>query len=350
MGTTTVRRLFLLLVAMAIGSGVWPQAQALQKVTINYPTRSGASWPLYIAKDGGYYQKYGLDVELVFGVHPAGVAMLTSNQAVMVNHSLEQGMVASTRDASFALMGSSSNRGLFALIAQQDVSSPEQLKGKRIAIGQIGDAPYNYTVALLGTYGLGFRDVQWVPVGTDVTGRAAAIQTNRADATLLTAPNYFRLEEAGYRNLANLADHDIFAATVYMFSQRAVTDNPRLAEQIISAHAEAIKRFYDDKAFAVKTYIAYDRQPEADVSRIYDMYDRGNIFERVPYVLDGAVRAIVAQQADPRLAKDLSAFDFRRVVDNRVVDRLVQQGFFRKLFGPEIGAEEERQAQRAFGR
>src|SRR6185503_18638815 len=80
-------------------------AQPAQKITINYPTRSGASWPLYIAREGGYYQKYGLDVELQFGVHPAGIAMLTSGQAVMVNHSLEQGMVASSKDGSMALMG-----------------------------------------------------------------------------------------------------------------------------------------------------------------------------------------------------------------------------------------------------
>ena len=111
------------------------QAQNLQKVTINYPTRSGASWPLYIAKEGGYYAKQGLDVDLQFGVHPAGVAMLTSGQAVMVNHSLEQGMVASTRDGSFALMGSSSNRGLFALSPALRFSNPKQLKGKRIAVG-----------------------------------------------------------------------------------------------------------------------------------------------------------------------------------------------------------------------
>src|SRR6266487_551340 len=91
--------------------------QQPQKITINYPTRSGASWPLFIAKEGGYYQKYGLDVDLQFGVHPAGIAMLTSGQAVMVNHSLEQGMVASSKDASnFALTGSSSNKGLFALM------------------------------------------------------------------------------------------------------------------------------------------------------------------------------------------------------------------------------------------
>jgi ABC-type nitrate/sulfonate/bicarbonate transport system substrate-binding protein len=132
------RRLLLAIVAVLVAAAAWPpldgargalsvveraRAQNLQKVTINYPTRSGASWPLYIAKEGGYYAKYGLDVDLQFGVHPAGVAMLTSGQAVMVNHSLEQGMVASTRDGSFALMGSSSNKGLFALIAQKEFSN-----------------------------------------------------------------------------------------------------------------------------------------------------------------------------------------------------------------------------------
>jgi ABC-type nitrate/sulfonate/bicarbonate transport system substrate-binding protein len=324
------------------------EGQALQKVTINYPTRSGATWPLYIARDGGYYQRNGLDVDLQFGVHPTGVAMLTSGQAVMVNHSLEQGMVASARDASFALMGSSSNKGLFALIAQKTFNSPKELKGKRIAVGQIGDAPYNYTVALLAMYGIGNRDVTWVPVGTDVTGRASALQTNRADATFLTAPNYFRLEEAGYKNLANLADTEVYAATTYMFSKKALADHPRLPEQIIRAHAEAIKRFYDDKAFAVKTYIAYDRQPEADVSRIYDLYAKGNIFERVPYVLDAAVKAIIDQQVDPRLSKDLKSFDFHRAIDNSAVDRLVKDGFFQKTFGSGVKAEEDRKAKLAF--
>src|SRR5687768_209434 len=152
-------RPLLIVVAVLTAVAVWPQAQQLQKVTINYPTRSGASWPLYIAREGGYYAKQGLEVNLQFGVHPAGVAMLTSGQAVMVNHSLEQGMVASTRDGSFALMGSSSNRGLFALIAQKEFSDPKQLKGKRVAVGAIGDAPYNYTVALLKNFGIGNRDV-----------------------------------------------------------------------------------------------------------------------------------------------------------------------------------------------
>jgi ABC-type nitrate/sulfonate/bicarbonate transport system substrate-binding protein len=342
---TAMRRLVLLVALFSTAVG----AQQPQKITINYPTRSGASWPMYIAKEGGYYQKYGLDVDLQFGVHPAGIAMLTSGQAVMVNHSLEQGMVAGSKDpGSFALMGSSSNKGLFALVGRKDLTDPKQLKGKRIAVGQIGDAPYNYTVALLGTYGLGVRDVQWIPVGTDVSGRAAALQSNRADATLLTAPNYFRLEEAGYKTLANLADRDVYAATVYLFARKAVTANPKLPELIVKAHAEAIKRFYDDKAFAIKSYIAYDKQPDADVARIYDLYKNGNIFDRVPYVLAPAIKAIVAQQVDPRIAADFKAFDFHKIVDNGTVDRLVKEGYFDMLFGADAKAEEQRKAKIKF--
>ena len=40
-----------------------------------------------MAKDGGYYQKYGSDATLVFGVHPAAVAMVISGQAQMTNYS-----------------------------------------------------------------------------------------------------------------------------------------------------------------------------------------------------------------------------------------------------------------------
>jgi ABC-type nitrate/sulfonate/bicarbonate transport system substrate-binding protein len=233
-------------------------------------------------------------------------------------------------------------------MGQSALSSPKELKGKRIAVGALGDAPYNYTVALLGTYGIGPRDVNWVQVGADVSGRATALTANRADATLLTAPNYFRLEEQGYKNLANLADHNVYAATVYLFSRRATTATPRLPEQIAKAHAEAIKRFYDDKAFAVRTYMAYDKQPEPDVSRIYDIYQKGNIFERVPYVMAEAVSAIIRQQVDKRIAADFEAFDFRKAIDNSVNERLVKEGYFRQLFGPGVAAEEQRKAKLAF--
>ena len=40
--------------------------------------------------------------------------------------------------------------------------------------------------------------------------------------------------------------------------------------QEIKAHAEAIKRIYEDKAFAIKAYQTYDKQSDADLDRIYE--------------------------------------------------------------------------------
>jgi len=339
-----VKAIFLLAATLLAG-----HAQPLQKITVNFPTRSGASWPIFMAKEGGYYQKYGLDVNVVFGVHPAGIAMIVSGEAQMTNYSLETAMQASARDGSLVVMGSWLNKAVFALMSRKEVASVRALKGKRIAVSQIGDAPSNYTIALLRTFGLSSRDVQWVPVGTDVNGRAAALESGRAEATLLTAPAYFKLEEAGYKNLGNIADHDeIFAATTILMKKTTVAANPKMPERLIQAHAEAIKRFYEDKDFAVKSYILYDKQTPADVERFYDIYAKANLFERVPYVLAGAIRSVIDQQTDPQLIAVMKGFDFRKVVDNSVVERLVKEGFFEKQFGPTIKAEQDRKVKLAF--
>src|SRR5499426_2061036 len=160
-------------------------AQQLQKIKINYPARTGTTWPLYIAKDGGYYSKYGLDVELVFGVHPAGIAMVVSGEAAMTNYTLEQAMQAASKDGSMIAYASSFKKSLFALMSK-NVTSVKELKGKRIGVSQIGDAPYNYAIGILAKNGLGPRDVQWLTVGTDVNGRAAALVGNRVDAAMIT--------------------------------------------------------------------------------------------------------------------------------------------------------------------
>ena len=338
------------LAVLFVISALSAEAQVPQKVTINYPNRSGSNWPLFIAKEAGIYEKYGMDVKLVFGVHPTGIAMLVNGEGQMVNSSLEQLMQAASKDGSLVLVGSSLNRGVFALMANKNIATIKDLKGKRIAIGQVGDAPYGYLVALLGKNGLKPRDVQWIPVGTDVSGRAAALQSGRADATLLTAPAYFKVEAAGYKTLANLVEHqDIFASTAYIFKKSAIASDPKLPESLIKAHAEAIKKFYEDKPFAVKAFLAYDKNAQQDeVERVYDLYAKPQAFERVPYVLAPAVKSVIDQQPDPDIAAQMKAYDFHMVIDNSIVDSLVKQGFFEQLFGPSIKAEEQRKSKLAF--
>ena len=110
------------IVAVVIAPALVGQGQ-LQKTAINFPTRSAASWPMFMAKDGGYYQKYGLDVNLVFGAGTIGVAMISSGEAAMTNSSMEQALQASSRDPnSLVMVGSTLNKGAFALMASKGIS------------------------------------------------------------------------------------------------------------------------------------------------------------------------------------------------------------------------------------
>src|SRR5579864_3607114 len=338
-----------LLPVLLIAHVAWGQPGPLEKITINYATRTGTTWPLYIAKEAGYFQKYGLDATMVFGVHPAGIAMIVSGEAQMTNYPLEQAMLAASKDGSMVMLGSPYRKSLFALMAGKNVATVRDLKGKRLGVSQIGDAPYNYAVGLLAKFGLTPRDVEWVPIGTDVNGRAAALVASRVDATMLTAPVYFRLEAQGFKSLANTSDYDdLYAPTVYLFKKSVVAANPKLPELLIKAHTEAIKRFYEDKAFALKAYVKYTPEDLTELARVYDRYAKTETFERVPYVLAPAVQYMIDHPVDGQAAAQMRKFDFHSVIDNSLVDRLVREGFFETLFGPGVKAEEQRKAKLAF--
>ncbi|MEO8099626.1 MAG: ABC transporter substrate-binding protein [Acidobacteriota bacterium] len=340
---------FLLLCVVLTQAGFGQQKGALQKVSIVYPTRASQAWPLYVAKEGGYYEKYGMDVTLSFAPHPDAVALLIGGQAVMSPYTLEQSIQAAFRDGSLMMLGAPYKKSSFALVAGKKIGSVADLKGKRIAVSQLGDAPYNYTVGLLAKAKLTARDVQWIPVGAGVALRAAAVIGDRADATMMTAPEYFKLEQEGYKILGNIIDYDdIYAPAVYLYKKTAVA-NSDIPERMIKAHAEAIKRFYDDKAFAVSSYLKWDpAQNRADVERVWDVYSKAGTYERVPYILDAAVKYVLDHPADPQLGEAMKAYDYHKVIDNGPVDKLVKEGFFEKLFGAGVKAEQDSKSKRAF--
>jgi ABC-type nitrate/sulfonate/bicarbonate transport system substrate-binding protein len=268
---------------------------------------------------------------------------------VMTPYTLEQSMTAAYKDGSLIVLGSPFKKSLFALMASKDIKRVQDLKGKRIGVSQVGDAPYNYTNGLIAKAGLKPRDVQWVPTGGDVSTRATALLSGRVDATMITAPVYFKIEEQGYTNLGNISDYeDIYAPSVYLFRKATIAANPKLPELLMKAHAEAIKRFYEDKAFALKAYQTWDKQDPAELERTYDHYKEVNTYERVPYLPAAAVKYILEHVADPQIAAQMRAYDFHKVIDNSLVDRLVKEGFFEGIFGPGIKTEEDRKAKIAF--
>jgi len=322
-------------------------AQPLQKSVVMVGARSGASWPLWIAKEARLYAKYGLDVELVYAVHPAPIAAVITGQAAMTSSGSDPALLAAAKDPSLVVLGGFMNKGSFAMVGSKSAADMKQLAGKKIGIGRVGDPPYHMAVSLLRKYGYTPRDVQWVSIGVDASTRAAALQSGQVDAALITAPAYFRVQAAGLPVLAVLLDHDdIYVSTYYLFRREALTKERATALAFIKAHAEAIKRFYDDKSFAAEIMIKYGGSRNLDdANRVYDLFKKARVLESIPYALKGSVDAVVERQG-----QDLKGVDFSRMIDNGLIDQLVKEKYFESVFGPSIREEQQRKQGLAFGR
>jgi ABC-type nitrate/sulfonate/bicarbonate transport system substrate-binding protein len=322
-------------------------AQSLQKTVAMIGARSGASWPLWIAKDARLYAKYGLDVELVYAVHPAPIAAVITGQAAMTSSGSDPALLAAAKDSSLVVLGGFMNKGSFAMIGSKSATDMKQLAGKKIGVGRVGDPPYHMAVSLLRKYGFTPRDVQWVSIGVDAATRAAALQSGLVDAALITAPAYFRLQATGSPVLAVLLDHDdIYVSTYYLFRRDALTKERATALAFIKAHAEAIKRFYDDKSFAAETMIKYGgTRSVEDANRVYDLFKKARVLEPVPYALKGSIDAVVERQG-----QELKGVDFSKMIDNSLVDQLVKEKYFEAVFGAAIRDEQQRKQAQAFGR
>jgi ABC-type nitrate/sulfonate/bicarbonate transport system substrate-binding protein len=322
-------------------------AQPLQKTIAMVGARSGASWPLWIAKDAGFYGKHGLNVELVYAVHPAPIAAVISGQAAMTSSGSDPALLAASKDPSLVVLGGFMNKGSFALIGSKTTTDMKQLVGKKIAVGRVGDPPYHMAASLLKKYGMTTREVQWVSIGVYAATRAAALQGGQVDAAMITAPAYFRLHAAGLPVLAVLLDHDdIYVSTYYLFRREAVTRERAMALGFIKAHAEAIKKFYDDRSLATRIMIKYGGAKDAeDANRVYELFRRARVLEAIPYALRGSVEAVAERQS-----QELRGVDLSKIVDNSLVEQLVREKFFENIFGPSIREEQQRRQASAFGK
>ena len=320
--------------------------QGLRRITIVGPLTT-FMWPAYIADQGGYYRKYGLDVRLVFANHPADVAMLTSGEADVNMNTLDHGMQLTARQRSFKLFGSPLRKWLFALIGRRDLHGVEDLKGKRIGITQLGGSTHNYAAQILAFSGVAPDKVQWVSLGSN--SRAAALISGRVDATMLSAPSYFPLQEDGFTELANIKNIDrIHTTNVFIIKNETLTRIPNLPELLIQAQAEAVKRYYDDAPFAIQSYLAYDKMGAEGLQQVYDKYASDSSFDKVPYISSPAVSYVIENNVDAAVRNQMKTTDYSQIIDNRTVDRLASRHFFEEIFGISVRNQQAEGAVAAF--
>ena len=319
------------------------RAQTLKPLRGIYPTRSTSSWAFYIAREAGFYAKHGIDARLDFGVHPVGLAGLVSGEIQFTNYSLDDTAAASLRDpTAFVVFSSLLSKASFALMARPEFASIEQLKGKRMGCGRVGDPPYHYTVGLIKKFGLKANDVVWTPTGTDATARAQMLLAGQLDAALITSPSWYGLEARGLRRITGLQEHPELGIFTGLTMRRTyAAANPDVPEKLIRSHAEAVKLLYTDRKSAIEIYRKYDpAASQPDGERLYDDIFQSKAIDRIPLMPKWATMS-----AADRLSADLPAamtFDYQRIMDMGVVRKLIAEGYFTALFGDEVRAEQAR--------
>jgi ABC-type nitrate/sulfonate/bicarbonate transport system substrate-binding protein len=330
---------------LGVGPGCASSGGPLRAI---YPARSASSWSIFLAAETGLYRKHGLDVAFEFGVHPAGIAGLISGEVQFSNYSLDDVAAAAARDPALVVMGSALHRATFALLARQGITRVEELAGKRLGVGRVGDPTYHYTVALFKEYGLATDDVQWVPTGADASTRAAMLLGGQLDAALLTAPAWYALEAQGLAPLTQIEDHEnISICTGFTFRRSWAAEHPGVVERILRAQSEAVHRFYTDRDAAVSAFRKYvPAASEADTARYYERVRERGVLDRIPLLEKSAATA-----AAERIAADVPAvreLDFQQIIDMRAVRKLIAEGFYETLYGPSIAPEQERKLQSSF--
>jgi len=332
-----------LLASMLAAPGVAVAQSKPADVKIVYPAPSSTTWPLWIAKESGLFQKYGLNATVEFALHPAGPAAVVSGEALTHNLGLDTAMLAAIRGNQIVIIGSPLLVGQFALVGTKSVPDAKSLAGKRIAVGRVGDPPYFYALGVLEALKVDAKGIQWIPAGAPPQ-RALALRNGTADAAMLTSPDYYLLQDEGYNVLARLQEfRQIPIATSYMFRRRVLTETPHLVEALFKSHIEAVKRFYDDKPFVLGVLKKYLKADDKTLERLYTETVAAQVFERVPYVTQTALKGIA--ERGKAETPELATFDFRRAIDQTILDKLADQGFFEQVFGPAI--KEELAAKRA---
>jgi hypothetical protein len=119
------------------------QAQKLQQVRIALSTPTPHMAPLYVGRDKKFYEKYGLDVQLILVNSGSLVAQMFASGELQMTANAPASLVnlAATGEKISFFLGLS-NTSPFTVVTQPNLRRAEDLKGKRIGTARFGGSSH----------------------------------------------------------------------------------------------------------------------------------------------------------------------------------------------------------------
>jgi len=234
-----------------------PLSAQPKKVRFSVSAISVAEVPFRIAQVRGFYRDEGLDAEFIFIRGAVGMQALLGGSVDFTSASGST-ITAAVRGLPVKLVFIASAKPQFDMIAQREIRSVQDLKGKTVGISSRGGAIDLLTQLIVQKHGLvPNKDVISLVVGGQ-EDTVLALRTGRIAAALLTPPRPLILQREGFNRLAYSGD--------YM---------PTYASGGIGVTDEKIKTSPNDVLAFVKGSVRglqFARQNRADAMKILSDY------------------------------------------------------------------------------
>jgi NitT/TauT family transport system substrate-binding protein len=287
----------------------------------------GAVWA---AKDLGLFEKYGLNVDLVFipgGARGMQALLGGSTQAADSDGVAPVNVILRGGDA--VVIAGLNNKHLFKFIAQKEIREPAELRGKKIGVANFGGSNEFAALIALKKWNVPKEAVTLVAAGGSAV-RLAAMEKRSLDATVLPYDNALAASRLGMRVLGDLPeliksfpDKVITVRRSYLEKER---DN---VKRYIQALSEGIYQFRTnrEKGMAILGRRLKINDPKI-LEENYQIY--GHVFPLPPRVEKEGMRDLLEQMQLQRTGPK-SETELARFLDESVIDELEREGFYRKF-------------------
>ena len=301
-----------------------PQGDAAEraKLTLGYSSTGPTGVGLWVAKDIGAFDKYGVEPNLVFiSSGPVMVPALIGGDVQAAVAGANAVIAAVLGGAPIVAVASLANRPYLRLWVHPEINRVEELRGKTFGVSRFGSTTDNLTRILLRRVGLENAVNVRQLGGTLEVG--LAFRHRQIDGAVLATLR----TDAPHRILIDLAESGIqYSMGQLVVSRDFYRRAPETLEKIMRAYIEgvAVLRDPSQKDKTLKTIARYTRLKE--VKAIEEIYnDAAKYVDRIPRVDADAVSTTLEFLGKKGLPIETFA-------DNSIIDRLVREGFVNQVY------------------
>ena len=330
--------LLIVLLGAHASSTLAAQAKPLIRVVVGYGSTDGGVAVLGFAKETKLFEKRGLDVVLVgMGTGSVSLRALIAKDLEISSLSGSGLVQAALQGADTVIISALINGFIFKVFSAPEITSPAQLKGKKLGVSRYG-ATSDFAVRLaLKKWGLNpDRDINILQIGT-TQDTVRAMQTKMLDAGVLSGTSSLIARKAGFRELGDLANLGLHYPTSAIGTTKSyLQKNEGLVKEFMLAYIEAIHDFKRNKEAALTVLKKYTRNDDREV--LDDSYSNvASKYLALPIPTIEGIRTILtelsstvpaAKNADPeqfvsyKLAREIEASGFvKRLYENEGRER-----------------------------